>query len=262
MKRISCPRAAFSSASAVLVLLLAVAADATAQTDRRTLQPPVEGRGNPVLPQDQAERVAVLETKIVELHRQEKFDEAIPLAQEILDLRTEHQTGWSDADGEPAEWYEIGDARRAIEELRLLESLSPAQRAELAKVDGADAKIDRHYGQGRYGAALPFARVQLSIRRRVLGDDHTDTLTSFDYLVGRLYAQGRYDEAEPLLVEILKIRRRLLGEEHPNTLRTMNNLGGLYQRQGRAGEAEPFLLEALAGRRRVLGNEAVGHHRS
>jgi len=103
MKRFSWPWAVFSPACAALVLLLVVAADATGQRDRSTLQPTVEGRGIPVLPQAQAQRVAALEANIEELRRQAKFAEAIPLAQEILDIRKENQTGWSDADGEPAE---------------------------------------------------------------------------------------------------------------------------------------------------------------
>ena len=52
-------------------------------------------------------------------------------------------------------------------------------------------------GQVRRGrAAAPQA---LEIRRRVLGEDHPDTATSYNNLAANLNAQGKYAEAEPLL---------------------------------------------------------------
>ena len=67
----------------------------------------------------------------------------------------------------------------------------------------------------------------LAIRRRVLGEEHPDTLSTMNHLATLYGRQGRYAEAEPLLVKTLEIQRRVRGAEHPETLRFMNNLGDL-----------------------------------
>ena len=53
------------------------------------------------------------------------FESALLLAGQVLGIRLEHQSGWASIDGEPQEWYEVGDARRTIEDLRLLASFAP-----------------------------------------------------------------------------------------------------------------------------------------
>ena len=130
----------------------------------------------PELTGEVAERVEELEKQIAELREQDKYAEAIPLAKEVLAIRREHQVGWTNVKGEPAEWYEVGDARRAVEDLRLRVSLSPEQRAELLEAYEAGSKFEDLYAQGRYAEALELTQKQLEICRRVLGDDHADTL--------------------------------------------------------------------------------------
>ena len=111
------------------------------------------------------------------------------------------------------------------------------------------------YRQGRYGEAEPRLKQALEIHRRVLGDDHPATATSFNNLALLYRAQGRYGEAEPLFQKALEICRRVLGDDHPNTATSFNNLALLYQSQGRYGEAEPLFQQALEIRRRVLGDD-------
>ncbi|MHC4115610.1 MAG: tetratricopeptide repeat protein [Planctomycetota bacterium] len=64
----------------------------------------------------------------------------------------------------------------------------------------------------------------MEILRRILGEEHPNTLASMGSLAIVYEDQGRYDEAEKLHIKTLEIRRRVLGEEHPNTLASMNNL--------------------------------------
>ena len=65
------------------------------------------------------------------------------------------------------------------------------------------------------------AQVQLDedtlARRRVLGEDHPDTLTSAFILAGALFELGEYQAAKELNEDILVRRRRVLGEDHPDT---------------------------------------------
>jgi len=58
----------------------------------------------------------------------------------------------------------------------------------------------------------------LDRRRRVLGDDHPDTLASAGNLAIVLHAQGEVQAARDLFQDTLDRRRRVLGDDHPDTL--------------------------------------------
>ena len=78
--------------------------------------------------------------------------------------------------------------------------------------------------QGRYDDAEPLLTKELQAERRVLGEEHPDTLLSMNNLAMLYFEQGRHDEAEPLYVKALEGRRRVLGEEHPDTLESINSV--------------------------------------
>jgi hypothetical protein len=71
--------------------------------------------------------------------------------------------------------------------------------------------------------------------KRVLGEEHPDTLTCMGNLASTYMDQGRWKEAEELEVQVIKTRKRVLGEEHPSTLTSMANLAwtlrGLQRRR-------------------------------
>jgi hypothetical protein len=60
--------------------------------------------------------------------------------------------------------------------------------------------------------------------RRVLGEDHPETLISASHLAADLRALGEAQAARELDQDTLDRRRRILGEDHPDTLRSTNNL--------------------------------------
>ena len=95
----------------------------------------------------------------------------------------------------------------------------------------------------------------LEIRRRELGNEHSDTLDSISYLGLLLNAQGKLDQAEPLLRETLESSRRKLGDEHPSTLTSINALGILLSSQGKYDEAENLFNDVLEMCRSKLGDE-------
>ena len=65
--------------------------------------------------------------------------------------------------------------------------------------------------EGRYDEAESMYQETLETRRRTLGAEHPDTLTSLNNLAASYYSQGRYDKAESMFRETLEIRRRTLG---------------------------------------------------
>ena len=81
--------------------------------------------------------------------------------------------------------------------------------------------------QGRYAEAEELCRDVLAARRRVLGDDHPDTLTSRDTLAWLAGLQGRRAEAVELHRQVLADRSRVLGAHHPDTQATRDELAEL-----------------------------------
>jgi len=126
----------------------------------------------------------------------------------------------------------------------------PLVEAEIRSVIG-----NTYSSLGKYNDAEPHLIESLVIRRRVLGDEHPDTLTSIHNMGNLLYQQGKYEEAMLYCAEALETQRRVLGDEHPDTLMSIDTMGRLLFEQGKYEEAMPFFAEAMETRRRVLGDE-------
>lgn len=72
--------------------------------------------------------------------------------------------------------------------------------------------------------AIPLAHTVLSDRRRLLGAEHPDTLTSVNNLAGAYRSAGRLEQAIPLYEQTLTDCRRLLGAGHPLSKSVAANL--------------------------------------
>jgi len=129
----------------------------------------------------------------------------------------------------------------------------PVVAAQLRQVLG-----DRYRELGLYDAAQPLQESALETRRRELGDDHPDTLTSVHNMTVLLVAEGRADEAEAFALEALEGRRSVLGEENAETLDSMEEMGTVLKELGRFDEAEAIRRESLATYRRVFGDDDPG----
>jgi hypothetical protein len=70
--------------------------------------------------------------------------------------------------------------------------------------------------------------------RRVLGDDHPDTLTAAHDLANRLAELGEHERARALHEDTLDRRRRILGDDHPNTRRSVAFLQWLDEQADQA----------------------------
>jgi len=92
-------------------------------------------------------------------------------------------------------------------------------------------------------------------RKRMLGDDHPDTLISMEEVAGTYWGLGRWSDAEALLLVVLGKRRLVLGDDHPDTLRGMEHLADTYREQGRWSDAEPLYFVVMEKRKLVLGDD-------
>lgn len=91
------------------------------------------------------------------------------------------------------------------------------------------------------------------IRKRILGQEHNDTLDSM-VMVGLAYdLRGRWDAAEEIEVQVMETRKRILGADHPDTLASMGNLASTYRNQGRWDEAEELAVQVMETRKRKFG---------
>jgi tetratricopeptide (TPR) repeat protein len=109
--------------------------------------------------------------------------------------------------------------------------------------------------EGRYGDAEALGSQALEIRRRVLGPEHPETLSSMNNLAIVYQYETKYKQAQALFSKASEISLRLRGAEHPFTLDILENLASMYERQGKYALAESYASRALAGRRRALGQE-------
>ncbi|USP77112.1 kinesin [Curvularia clavata] len=92
----------------------------------------------------------------------------------------------------------------------------------------------------------------MNVRRKLLGSEHKDTLSSMG-MVGLAYILGgRWREAAEIGAEKMVISMRTLGLDHLNTLTAMHNLAFAYWSQGRWDEAENLYKQVLEMRKTKL----------
>ena len=131
---------------------------------------------------------------------------------------------------------------------------------KFAKQPAVEASIRQTMGNTYYDLGLyPQAQQQMEraveLRRRFLGEQHLDTLTSMHQLAGLYIFEGKYQPAEQLFTKVIEARRRTLGPKHLDTLDAMGDLALLYSEEGKYALAEPLSIEVLDERRKRLGEE-------
>jgi eukaryotic-like serine/threonine-protein kinase len=121
-----------------------------------------------------------------------------------------------------------------------------------------EAAIRRTIGEtyralGDNPAAETHLERAVELHRRVLGEEHPETLMS-TYKLALVYMdQDRFAKAQPLLIKTLELRALVLGPDHPDTLASAHNLAVIYSRENFIAKAEQLYVKTLEDRRRVLG---------
>ncbi|MCO8271667.1 tetratricopeptide repeat protein [Actinoplanes sp. TRM 88003] len=109
------------------------------------------------------------------------------------------------------------------------------------------------FGLGDFAAAREICEDVLARRRRVLGEDHPDCLTSANNLLNVLFMLGEREQGRTVGEQTLDHHRRILGDDHPDTLTTEANLAEGLSMSGENDRARALAEDALERRRRVLG---------
>lgn len=108
---------------------------------------------------------------------------------------------------------------------------------------------------GFYSDAAKYYEIYFEISKRLLGQEHPETLRSMDSVAAAYFKLGRNREAAKVGEACLTIRKRVFGEEHPETLSSMHGLAAIYYHLGQADRAVSIQKTCLEIRKRVLGEE-------
>ncbi|GFR45862.1 hypothetical protein Agub_g7313, partial [Astrephomene gubernaculifera] len=119
-----------------------------------------------------------------------------------------------------------------------------ARELELAAAAAAAGLGGVLAGERKGPEAEEMLKEALEARRRLLGQDHSDTQAVLSSLSSALSALGQHTQAEELLRAELAAAERAGGPTHPNTAAAMNALASCLHAQGRHAEAEPLFMSA------------------
>jgi tetratricopeptide (TPR) repeat protein len=150
-----------------------------------------------------AKKAAELDGRAATAWQAGKWEEAVRAAEEVRELRVKVQgkDHW-----EAVTWHWI------VAGLRAAQRQNKEVQQEYAGLQAQDGEAQALEGRGRYREAQPLRQKALSIRRKVLGEEHTDTAQSYNNLARNLDDQGKYTEVAEGFRKALSILRKVLGE--------------------------------------------------
>ncbi|KAI3578012.1 hypothetical protein IWW34DRAFT_806593 [Fusarium oxysporum f. sp. albedinis] len=111
--------------------------------------------------------------------------------------------------------------------------------------------------QGRYSKAEKLRREGLTIREKLLGEEHIETLVTASDLAGSLSNLGHFEESERLQRGVIETLKHLYGDEHEQTLDAMANLSVFLNKQEKTDEALALDRHIFEVKKRTLGAEHI-----
>jgi CHAT domain-containing protein/Tfp pilus assembly protein PilF len=201
-----------------------------------------------------------LSVESVRLYRGGKYDEARPLAEQVLEIREkqlglEHPLVATALNNLAAIWLVKGDFDKA-EPLYLRAAViwEKAFGPEHPDIAHSLNNLAILYSQkGEYAKAEPMFQRAVTIREKAFGPDHISVAQSLSNLAGLYTEKGDYQKAEPLLKRALSIQEKSLGPENPGIVRSLSNLANIYTYTGDYEKGVLFNQRALAIKEKTFG---------
>ena len=194
-----------------------------------------------------------------------RYDEAVELAEESLNMREQLSAAADPAVNDPSTWSALDVAAVALrragrgeEAEPLLDRLVAAVRQDgepLRLASALNSRGNLYWSLKRFDAAEADHREALALRIEVLGDEALDVASSHNNLAALLLTTSRYRQAEPHCLKAAALLEKHLGENHPNTAHALNNLGYVQQYLERFSAALETQKKVLKIRTEVLGPE-------
>jgi hypothetical protein len=179
-------------------------------------------------------------------------DLASDLRQRWRDRLGDHEHTWAAA--RALAWALVAMGRH--DEARALDQDTLDRRRRILGQDHPDtlySAITLAANMDCHADARDLAQDTLERYRRVLGEDHLSTLYAANILAANLRELGKAQAARALDQDTLDRSRQVLGEDHPATLRSANYLANDLRVLGEAQAARDLDQDTLDRRRRVLG---------
>jgi tetratricopeptide (TPR) repeat protein len=175
-----------------------------------------------------------------------EFEEAVKVAQRIVDYRSERQG---------AGHWQVIDARLALQRWQPLTKVPAAERPQVVQALRGLAMASHFEKQGFHRQAFVESHSALTICKKVFGEDHPSTARAYASLASALTTQKRHAEALANYQKALAICQKALGEEHAETAAAQHNLGLCLANQGKQQEAIVLFRKSLEVRRKALGEQ-------
>ncbi|HKX30424.1 MAG TPA: tetratricopeptide repeat protein [Blastocatellia bacterium] len=198
----------------------------------------------------------------IKLHDAGKYDEALPLIERALEIRTrllgpDHRDVAKAINSLGLIYYDKGEYPKAEQLLKralaIIENSPGPENPDLAQYLNSLALVYRN--RGEYAKAEPCYQRALAIWKKTLGPQHLNVAYLLNNLADLYRNRGESEKAEPLLHEALSVIAAAQGPEHPDVPIALNNLGLLYLERGDYAKAEPVFKRALTILERALGPE-------
>lgn len=187
-------------------------------------------------------------TTLANIYRsKKKFKEAVNLYKNALEICTELLEKdyllviKNNLANTYLEWNRVADAEMILRECY-----------EMTECDTHPdhLSICNNFGQvlltlGKFDEGVKILRYCVSIRRKIIGVSHIDTLLSLNNLAQHHMNQSESLEAEVIYKETLPILEAVKGKTHSHTLVTKHNLGYVLNTQGKYKEAANLFKELI-----------------
>jgi CHAT domain-containing protein/tetratricopeptide (TPR) repeat protein len=128
----------------------------------------------------------------------------------------------------------------------LLSLCGPVRAQSLDMAKALDEQALERYRAGNFRQAGDLAEQALTLREKILGNDHPDVGLNLAGLATLRMFEGRLADAESHLSRAVGIMEKNFGNDGPAFGAMLNKLGELYIREGRYSDAEATLKRALA----------------
>jgi len=194
------------------------------------------------------------------LDTQGKFDEALLMKKECVDVRTallgpNHGSVLTAKNNLAVSYDEVGRSDEAI----IIKEAVVKARVETLGEENSNTLLAKNNlavsydNVGKHEEALKLKQEILAIRERLLGPDHDDVLISKNNLAYSLDSLGRNAEVLVLNKEVHDIRFKKYGPNHPDTILSAANLGNSYTNLGKFDEAVRTNIAVFNGRAKLVG---------
>ena len=201
-----------------------------------------------------------LEQRVTVLWEGGKSLEAVPLAQEALEIR-KHVLG----EEHPTYATNLRNLGKLYDSMGDYASAEPLYIQAIginAKVLGEDHPsfaICLNDLAGFYTLVADYVRAErlhrqaLEIQKNAFGEESSEYAVILNDLAELYRSTGEYSRAEPLYRRAIVIFKKELGEEHSLYATSIDNLAMLYSIIGEYARAEPLCCQSLRIRKKVLG---------